>query len=491
MDMEKEGKIANKIHHKIKTLKGFALFLAFMLFCTIVSRGIYAYRMPQVELGCAERKSIEHTFAVTGSIAAANEVPVLFPAGLLIDQVYVSVGDPIIADTVLAQCNLNELSDLITSLTERIALQEQRLQELKSDRELAAQSRQLDRRLAQENLDAITSSQELNVQQLRQHYEDVVNTLSSYPSWDAFFEQKLEQDQEYQSLLNDPEQEEALQNYVESLKLSLQEIWESGKVSAENAVKDAKNALQTAENDKNIAIAQATHAIEEANQKTTDVKSSEMEIEQTLEQLTKELEVYQSLWEQEGKLYCSMEGTIRAINICPGERTPDTASLLLTDITGGWIFETILSEEQMLLLNGESTVTLTLPKGYGQLTGCSLLTANRMENSGYAVTVDAGAGKLSQGMLGTLEFSSRQDPYDCCVPTSALYNINDRDYLFIIRETSTILGTELQVIRRQVKVVDRNDSFAALEDGTLGQEEQFVTNCESDLKNGDVVRPSF
>lgn len=145
----------------------------------------------------------------------------------------------------------------------------------------------------------------------------------------------------------------------------------------------------------------------------------------------------------------------------------------------------------MLLLNGESTVTLTLPKGYGQLTGCSLLTANRMENSGYAVTVDAGAGKLSQGMLGTLEFSSRQDPYDCCVPTSALYNINDRDYVFIIRETSTILGTELQVIRRQVKVVDRNDSFAALENGTLGQEEQFVTNCESDLKNGDVVRPSF
>ena len=489
--MKKEEKIENKMHHKVKILKGFALFLAFMLCCTIISRGIYAYRMPQVELGCAERKSIEHAFAVTGSITAANEVSVLFPAGLLIDQVYVNVGDSITADTVVAQCNLNALSNLITSLTERIALQEQRLQELRSDRELAAQSRQREANLAQENLDNITRSQELNVQQLQQRYDDAVNALSSYPSWDAFFEEKLEQDTEYQSLLCDSEQEEAIQIYVENLKISLQEIWESDKVSLENAVRDAQITLQTAVNDKNTAIAQATYAMENANQETTDVKSNEMEIEQTMKQLTKELEIYQSLWEQEGNLYCSMEGTIRTLNICPGERTPDTASLLLTDISQGWIFETILSEEQMILLNGESTVTLAFPNGYGQLTGCSLLTANRLEDSSYAVTVDAGTGKLSQGMLGTLEFSSGKGPYDCCIPTSALYNINGRDYLFIIRETSTILGTELQVIRRQVKVIDRNDSFAALEDGTLGQEEQFVTNCESELKNGDVVRPSF
>ncbi|MBR1930903.1 MAG: hypothetical protein IJ833_05435 [Lachnospiraceae bacterium] len=487
--MEKEEFILNKYNHKSKVLKGFALFLAFMLCCTIISRAIYAYRMPQVELGTVCRKSIEHSFSAMGSINAVNEVPVVLPAGLLIDKVCVREGESVTTDTVLVQLNMVSLKELIDALEERIALQEQQLKELKSNRTLAAQARKREAAFAKENLDNVTQSQELNVQQVRQRYDDATNALSAYPSWEAYYEEQIRQDTQYQSLLNDPEQEDGFHSYEEALTLSLQEAWEAGKAALENTVKEAQNALQTAENDKRVAIAQATHAKEDAEQATTDEKSNQMEIEQTIAHLKVELAVYQPLLEQEGRILSGMDGTVQTLNIRTGEKTPDTASLILADGSQGWIFETVLNHEQIMLLDGETTVSLKLQNSLGQLQNCSLLTVKKLDESNYAVTVNAGEGKLSQGMLGTLEFSRQQGPYDCCVPTSAIHSIDGRDYLFMVRETSTILGTELHVVRRQIKVLDRNDSVVALEDGALGQEEQFVTGCESELKNGDVVRP--
>ena len=88
-------------NYRGKAVKGFVVFLLIMLFCTFVSRSIYAYQMPRVETDKAQRKSISHVVSAEGCVAAVSESAVVVPAGIRIAEVCVRVGEKIEKGTVL------------------------------------------------------------------------------------------------------------------------------------------------------------------------------------------------------------------------------------------------------------------------------------------------------------------------------------------------------------------------------------------------------
>ena len=70
----------------------------------------------------------------------------------------------------------------------------------------------------------------------------------------------------------------------------------------------------------------------------------------------------------------------------------------------------------------------------------------------------------------------------------ALHSDGGSDYVMLVEEQATILGTELTVRKRKVKILDRDEEYAALEDGTLTDEERFVAEADREIKDRERVR---
>lgn len=484
-----ESTIKMKIkNYRSKAIKWFAVFLVFMLLCTVISRGIYAYFMPQVETGRMEQKSISHIVEVSGTVVAVSQEAVVVPEGMLVEEICVREGETVNQDTVLFRLNTAKLEENLEELEQGIALCQQRLKESKAAQTFSAQSRQLEAVRAGEDLENVTKTQDLTVARARQQYEDAQNTLNNYPSWEAYYDSRIRQDIEYQRLQNDPEQTEAFQVYANSLQLTLQSEWSEGKKMLEDSVKETAAALQMAENDRNLAILQAKRSVEDAAREIGDDKSSIMEEEQTLEDLRKKSEICQSLLNQEGQIFSGVAGSVKAIHISTGSKTSDTAAMILSDDSEGWMFEASLTSEQMLLLNMDDTVTLSFQKGKNTIENLPLTAVNKVDDENYLVTVEGNGENMLPGQMGTLKFVKQEGPYSCCVPQSAIYTVGNMKYIYVLREVNTILGTELRVVKRQVEIIDQNDSYAALKEDSLTGEEQFVTESNREIAPGDTVR---
>lgn len=450
------------ITNRDRYVKGFAIFLVFMLCCTVISRGIYANQMPQVETGWAERTSITHIIEVMGSVTAVKENAIVVPAGMRVEEIYVREGQDVKEGTVLFRLDMDYLTEQIEELENQITLAKQQLKEINSNQSIEAQTRQIEAVRAEEDLNLVTKTQDMLVQQARQRYEVAKAMMDSYPTWEV---------------------------YAETMQSPVKEQWEDGRKSLETAANEAAMSLQLAENDRNLAVLQAKRNVEDAGRETTKEISSIMEAEQNIQSMQEQLDVFQKFAKQEGAVFSEVTGEVQEILVTIGNLTSDTAALILSDGSGGWIFEAYLSKEQVRYVHQDNPVTLVFQNGKKILADCPVLTARAIDDTNYLITVEVGDTSMFMGETGTLRIAEQEGPYDCCVPISAVHTENDISYIYVIRETNTVLGTELRVVRRNVTVIDRNQEYAALESGSLGEEEQFVVNSDREISPGDTVRP--
>lgn len=492
--MEKSLLIEKSKKLKSKAVKWFGLFLVFMLLCTVISRGVYAYLMPQVTLGRMEQKTLKHSVEAVGSFAAAGEKAVLAPQNMRIEEVFVRTGENVSVGTVLFQLDRTELDKTLEKLEEEIAISKQRLKEAESEARIGKKTRELEAARAKQDLDQVMKSQDLILQQAKQRYQEAQSVLSQYPTFDVYYANQLRQDTQYQALAKDPEQQETFQNYTAALQLSLSESWQKEKKALENAVRDTLGALQIAEQDSNIAIGQAKRRVEDSGRETAETTSGRMQEEQNLRMLQEERDLCRSLQEEQGRVVCDVEGAVKEIRVETGNRTPDTASMVLADSSVGWVFEALVSKEEKKYLKTGGAVTLELLENRRQIGDCRVLAVEEMDGETYKVTAEvteealSWGGAPSVGETGMLSYSSQEGPYACCVPLAAIHTTDNASYLYVIREIETILGTELKAVRRQVNVIARDNTYAALEEGSLGEEERFIITSDKEYAAGDTVR---
>ena len=444
--MEKSLEYTMK-NYRGKAVKGFVVFLLIMLFCTFVSRSIYAYQMPRVETDKAQRKSISHVVSAEGCVAAVSESAVVVPAGIRIAEVCVRVGEKIEKGTVLFRLDTEYLIADAEALEDEIVLSEQKLTEKKSDLKIAEQARQTERARAKEDLENVTRTQDLNVGQASRRYELAKNEMTACS----------------------PEDE--------------------GRYALEKAFIEAEMSLQSADNERSLAILEAQRRVEDADRAVTNEKSSIMEAEQELEELQEALAIDQGLIAQNGEVFSGIDGSVSSVQISVGEKTTDGAAMKLADGSRGWVFEARLTKEQMAYFNPDDNVTLKFQNGKNAVENCLVLATNQIDDDNYLVTVEVQEESVSMGDTGVLQFSTQEGPYECCVLLSAVYTSNDSSYVFVIREIDTILGTELKIVKRNVSIIDKNDTYAALEEGSLGEEEQVAVDSDKEIAPGDTVRP--
>ena len=89
-----------------KVIAGFAVFLGFMVICTLISKSVYAYRLPVVSTCEPEAKYIEHKVQAEGIVEAGGEKTVAALPGLRIDSVLVQVGERVEEGDALFQVEI-------------------------------------------------------------------------------------------------------------------------------------------------------------------------------------------------------------------------------------------------------------------------------------------------------------------------------------------------------------------------------------------------
>lgn len=269
------------------------------------------------------------------------------------------------------------------------------------------------------------------------------------------------------------------QTSVEEMKAQLQEEITAKQQAYEDAVTAANDSLRS-----------AGRAIEDANAPEGTDSTGEIDaITREQEELT--LQKLETLLEAEGKVTAPIDATVTKINLMTGEKTPDGTAMLLSDTAAGnkLVVQVDESQETYIAKGDDATVKANNKKA-DTLEDLTVDSVRKNEENAdlLDVTVQLPENSLEAGTSATLESTRISETYDCCIPIQALYEESGKYYVYVLAESSTVLGTELTATRLEVTVLDKNETSAALQPGSLSSDQQVIVSADKAISAGSRVR---
>lgn len=208
-------------------------------------------------------------------------------------------------------------------------------------------------------------------------------------------------------------------------------------------------------------------------------------------QMTLTLDDLEALQAAGGAILSPMDGIVTQCNVQTGQKTTDTTAVLLADLSRGCKFTGVATQEQSKYIGVGDKVTLrfnSTGKEYKDLPVTTFSTTEEKEG-GFRLTVQLPADLAALGAGAELRFTRKSQPYNCCVPLSALHlDSKNQAYVLVVEPVATVLGTQMQARKVPVTVLEQNESMAALADGTLHQEQQVIVNSDRAVDAGSRVR---
>lgn len=530
-----------------KWIRLFLIFLAVMWLCTIISKSIYVSGLTRVRTDVLSKKYIEHIVEADGIVLAGGEVSVNTLSGLRVEKVYVQQGDEVKQGDALFSVDLRDLEGLIAEKEDEIARIELQLNTAQFNETLDAQKKEIALLWAKEDYENADKETALTVERaqsaltkaendLQKHLDtDAPHTSSSdrKKAWNKYNEWKKrcyeledcisEVEKEIQKLKNeledtapaaaaeDTEDKKTLlaqkEKELEELKAELTELernpvsqpdysaeesaydaWQQTKSGLEDSVQAAKRALEDAEIARESTLRQKRRDIASAevlSNADATIGLYNMEIQA----LQEEIADLNDVKSEQGTITSKVDGYVSSILVATGQRTTDTAAMLLTDTASEYMFKFSIPKEQGKYVRLGDSIALN----FGSANGGSIdVTADYIaENTvgGYDITCRLGDAKMPIGSYGVAKRTVQGDLYPNAVPIDALYNENEVYYLFTLNEKTGILGKEYYVEKLKVNVADKNDRFAAIEGAAIGSDAQIVIFSSKELKQGESVRP--
>lgn len=534
-----------------KWIRLFLIFLAVMWLCTIISKSIYVSGLTRVRTDVPSKKYIEHIVEADGIVLAGGEVSVNTLSGLRVEKIYVQQGDEVKQKDALFSVDLRDLEELISQKENEIARIELQLNTAQFNETLDAQKKEVALLWAEEDYENADKETALTVERaqsaltkaendLQKHLDtDAPHTSSSdrKKAWNKYNEWKKrcyeledrisEVEKEIQKLKNEledmasaaaadgqaeeTEDKKALlaqkENELEELKAELTELernpvsqpdysaeesaydaWQQTKSGLEDSVQTAKRALEDAKLARESTLRQKRRDIASAevlSNADATIGLYNMEIQA----LQEEIADLNDVKSEQCTITSKVDGYVSSILVATGQRTTDTAAMLLTDTASEYMFKFSIPKEQGKYVRLGDSIALN----FGSANGGSIdATADYIaENTagGYDITCRLGDAKMPIGSYGVAKRTVQGDLYPNAVPIDALYNENEVYYLFTLNERTGILGKEYYVEKLKVNVVDKNDRFAAIEGAAIGSDAQIVIFSSKELKQGENVRP--
>ena len=73
-------------------------------------------------------------------------------------------------------------------------------------------------------------------------------------------------------------------------------------------------------------------------------------------------------------------------------------------------------------------------------------------------------------------------------PITALRQESGRYYVLVVEKQNTILGEQEKAVKEEVKVLDKNEMYAALESESIKEDSQIIADSDRYVEAGDKVR---
>ena len=146
-----------------KILTAFCFFLAFMFACTLISRAVYASKLPQVSVDTPRRMAIGHKVDAEGIVHQGREYAVNVLSGLRVRTVYAHVGDKVTTDTLLFEIDMEDLEEQVRE--KELAVKKLQLQigDQEKNRALQEEKDELENIRAQEDYEKTAQEEQTKI----------------------------------------------------------------------------------------------------------------------------------------------------------------------------------------------------------------------------------------------------------------------------------------------------------------------------------------
>lgn len=262
------------------------------------------------------------------------------------------------------------------------------------------------------------------------------------------------------------------------------ESWESRKTELERSAESAGWEEEDAVRQKQKALKEAQRKVDDAVspenvQDTLALYQLELDYEQTI------LKRYTELRKAGGKVTAEEDGVITGVSVSAGADTPDGAAMTYASLEEELKFRMSCTKEEKKYI-GQGTQGRLVADGVDETLEIGYM--EQKEDGSWEAELTLPENSADMGQSGSFTVDYQSESYASCVPVEAVYEENNRNYIYVVRPQQGILGEELAAEKRYVTVKEAGDRYAALAEGALEEGEQIIVSTTKALKDGEVIR---
>lgn len=516
-----------------RMMKAGVLLLGLMILFTIISRTAYNMSTAQVSTKKPEPQTFTPDVSARGTVTGREEIAVSAEESLRVKTVHVTEGQAVEAGQLLFEVDLQDLMEKMKEKQQELYSLDLQIQGAAESAAFSEKSRQLILSQAQEDYNRTAARENAAVDgaqaELRQAQEAYQNFIagSSQAGAAELYSGSSKSDQagiaEPNSGTIKSDQEGAVQPTPDQAGVVQPD---SGSSNLDQPESNQPDSSQTAEEllaavqEKQAAYDQAVQTRDESlyqAQKALDSanlgEAKDYSVEQsriTRGQKEEEIARLQALMDVQGRVTAPSKGMVTEVGVKAGSTTSGGGDILLSDLSGGASLTVTFSEDMRKYIREGTQAVVTAENALpGQQAAAERVTiqtiadsnmsgsaaggmeagdaATRQPGGDFRVTVHLSSELFSAGEPAVLKVEAQVSDYDSCVLAEALHLMSgDQYYVNVAEKRSTILGEEWVVRQVSVKLLEKNETYAAVEGISSGQE--VITESSRTLEEGSRVK---
>ena len=456
-------------------LKGLAILLILFLAFTVLSRIAASFTVAKVTVENISARKIQHTVQAEGVVEQNREAAVITEPDILVKSVEVKEGEAVEKGDVLFCLDLTSLSSQIESIENQIQTLKLQNSALEESENQAKQKRNTDIQRAKEDYDDTVKKNEEAVNSARGELEAAREDLTAAE----------EQLKEAKAALAREEQKGDNQEEILRLKDAAAEKENDCNV-CKAAVSEKETALSGAMDTRQAEIKAAARNLEDAENSSVSDNSVQIN-EISIGELEGALEKLKKLEGEEGMVTAPEGGVITKLDVSVGQKTTDTAAVTMSENSAGFCFVAQIDSEDSPYVSVGDSVTL---EGIGKSSEDGRVLSVEPDEAGelLEVTVALEDNVFSLGERAMMSVVRESQEYACTVPTTSLCQENNKMFILVPDQEDTVLGQQYVARKVEVKVLDKNAQYSALDESTLGSIGQVIKDMDRYVEAGDRIR---
>ena len=465
---------------KKKLIGAAGMYFAVMLIFTILSRAADSVNVIQIQVKNPQNQMVTHEVTGTGKVEGSQEMAVFVQENLQVEQVLVHAGETVKKGDALMKLSGESISSAAKELENKIKTLEGQVKDLESQKSVDNQKRASEQSWAENSYALAAQSGNVSVDNARAEVQIAQQRL------DEFYREK-EAKTSGDDLSGFTDGEEGFNDGETT-------VTQEDDSATETALQDDLRARQEALNEviagRNQTLASAGKAVSDAS--TPEASDSTLEnVQRELENARADMEKVTVLQSTEGVISSPSDGVIKSLSVQTGDLTGQTAAVVLYSADGALRMTGTISKDDIKYVSAGADVKIT-DNNNNDISGATVenITENNEDNDIRDLSIIMPANSLSIGQSGDFSISKDAGPYSCCVPLSALYSEEGKVYVYVTDTENTVLGTAMVARKVEVTVQDKNQTTAALGEGSLSTDQAVIVQADRELKNGSRVRIS-